>query len=831
VRILVLTNIYPPHFIGGYELGCQRMVEALALAGHEVTVLTSTYGVSGAQVTGRVHRLLTMDSTRQVSLARVIAKETANQAHFRRLCVVQQPDLVFCWNLAGISVSLASLAADLSIPVSYYVFDNWLATLEVDQWFRHCLQLPPLARVVLRMARPSLRFLAPGEPGGLDRAIFSSRYLKRMALAAGKEVAAAPVLHWGVVPEPSEPAQVSAALRIIYVGQIVRLKGVHTVVEAVGILERRYGFPVSLTLVGDAGFCSEYTGELQEIAARYRITSRLHFVGKVPAAEIGPHLRSHGILVFSSTWDEPFGITQLEAMSHGLAVVGTATGGSAEILRDGDNSLVFQREDAEGCARQIARLLADPELFRRLCLGGLRSVREDFNFQLVAREMERLLVAATGAGTPSVATVSAVPLACAVTGQRGLLPQAAVLLHKVLSVVMLGAFVHGYRLVRHLREALARPAAPGADEALLLVALGSAVDLALAEPFFARVRSQSPHAKIVFVVRSSCTSLLEGHPHLDVVLPFDFETVSGWQRMTRGHLRWWRSAFALSRELAVAFDTGVTLGWRNPAEQAASAAVLHAAGARRLLGIRYDGSGVVHQLLGHYIAEGPIRSQLGGGTDACAMGRLADYLGERSTPDDAGAEGGETRSAGTPKIAALLPAATGPVVALAPGCDSSLGQWPLADFAALGRWLREEFDASLVILGTKGDGARCWELQELIGKTDTIVVAGELALHELLDLLPAITLCCGNENASFYAAVQLGTPALGLFGPGPDGRAELSRSGSLVLRANIACSPCNYDCLYSRPVCMASIELANVQAALGNKLAALGFVAVQRQAR
>jgi glycogen synthase len=47
MRVLVLSNFYPPHFIGGYELGCRDVVEGLKARGHDVRVLTSTYKSAG----------------------------------------------------------------------------------------------------------------------------------------------------------------------------------------------------------------------------------------------------------------------------------------------------------------------------------------------------------------------------------------------------------------------------------------------------------------------------------------------------------------------------------------------------------------------------------------------------------------------------------------------------------------------------------------------------------------------------------------------------------------------------------------------------------------
>ena len=42
VRVLVVSNMYPPHHLGGYELSCRDTVERFRGRGHDVAVLTST---------------------------------------------------------------------------------------------------------------------------------------------------------------------------------------------------------------------------------------------------------------------------------------------------------------------------------------------------------------------------------------------------------------------------------------------------------------------------------------------------------------------------------------------------------------------------------------------------------------------------------------------------------------------------------------------------------------------------------------------------------------------------------------------------------------------
>jgi len=47
MRILALTNLFPPHYLGGYELICHMVVKELRARGHDVQILTSDHVLSG----------------------------------------------------------------------------------------------------------------------------------------------------------------------------------------------------------------------------------------------------------------------------------------------------------------------------------------------------------------------------------------------------------------------------------------------------------------------------------------------------------------------------------------------------------------------------------------------------------------------------------------------------------------------------------------------------------------------------------------------------------------------------------------------------------------
>jgi glycosyltransferase involved in cell wall biosynthesis len=123
------------------------------------------------------------------------------------------------------------------------------------------------------------------------------------------------------------------------------------------------------------------------------------FRGRLPRAEIVALYHDHDVLVFPSVWNEPFGITILEAMACGLPVVATGTGGSGEIVRDGENALVFAPGDAAACARQVGRLMEDDALFERVRRNARESVERHFTLERTIEQIEEGLRAAVAAGS------------------------------------------------------------------------------------------------------------------------------------------------------------------------------------------------------------------------------------------------------------------------------------------------------------------------------------------------------------------------------------------------------------------------------------------------
>lgn len=129
------------------------------------------------------------------------------------------------------------------------------------------------------------------------------------------------------------------------------------------------------------------------------LEQHVRFFGKVPQASMPPLMADQDVLIFPSEWQEPFARTVLEAMASGLAVIGTTTGGTPEVLDDGETGLTYAAGDVEALARQIVRVCEDEHLRRQLGLAGQHRVCHAFTFRRMMDHLEGALLATARNGS------------------------------------------------------------------------------------------------------------------------------------------------------------------------------------------------------------------------------------------------------------------------------------------------------------------------------------------------------------------------------------------------------------------------------------------------
>ncbi len=137
---------------------------------------------------------------------------------------------------------------------------------------------------------------------------------------------------------------------------------------------------VDLVFFGDAtgsrGGEPELAARLEARALELGLADRMHLPGYTPrVAEANALLE---VAVVASR-DEAFGLTVIEAMAMGRAVVGSASGAIPEVVEDGVTGLLFPPEDPEALSACLARLLTDPDLAARLGAAARAGVLERFS--------------------------------------------------------------------------------------------------------------------------------------------------------------------------------------------------------------------------------------------------------------------------------------------------------------------------------------------------------------------------------------------------------------------------------------------------------------------
>jgi glycosyltransferase involved in cell wall biosynthesis len=189
-----------------------------------------------------------------------------------------------------------------------------------------------------------------------------------------------------------QPQQVhdDRSLNLLYAGRLISDKGIDTAIEAITKLVFGQGKrDIRLSLAGSGSV--EYENHLRELVNQAGLSEYVTFLGWSPPDEMPELLRKFDVLVLPSIWPEPFSRVVLEGMISSLVVVATQTGGTVEILRDGENGLLFAAGDAEDLAQKIAGLAADPMLRRRLALAGHETVVERFTKTKMMDEIESYL--------------------------------------------------------------------------------------------------------------------------------------------------------------------------------------------------------------------------------------------------------------------------------------------------------------------------------------------------------------------------------------------------------------------------------------------------------
>lgn len=410
MNILVISNLYPPHSIGGYEKRCMQTVDALRERGHTVNVLTSNHTVEGRDSSGEngVYRKLRVHGFYGhpwLPIHQLYKLEKANQQVLLNLLDELKPDLVHVWNMGGITKSLLHTLERDRRPLVYDVSDHWIArSLKGDVWLSWWNEPGSILRKTFRgvsTATGIRKVIDAKVPTAsvstlkFKRIYFCSKYMRGTTAKQGYPVANANVVYCGVEAERfARKSEFAPPRKFLWVGRLAEDKDPMTALK--GFLRARQSCGKALTLdmfgQGDPEFVNQLKAEISRANA-----------GKFVKLKSGSHdemrelYAQYDAYIFSSNWGEPFALTPLEAMAAGLPVIMCPDGGDAELLQDGNNALGFSVGSPSSLAGAIARLLQLADHGQKMSRMARQMVEERFTVEVMTNTIESILKRATGA--------------------------------------------------------------------------------------------------------------------------------------------------------------------------------------------------------------------------------------------------------------------------------------------------------------------------------------------------------------------------------------------------------------------------------------------------
>ncbi|NLN67442.1 MAG: glycosyltransferase family 4 protein [Alcaligenaceae bacterium] len=381
MKILVITNLYPPFYLGGYELGCKNIVDGLAAKGHDVVVLTSPSHVrpsvaheldevSGCPSRDSVLRRLQLRSFQPVNSAvesvRKFVHFESMVSNFTNTCAVLdavkdfRPEVVYLFNLVGVGgLAIVDALNAKGIPWLMHLMDRMPETLQsgIDQ-------------SVL-----SVFNAYGGDLYNKGQIISMTKHLiDEIESLSGFEFTNQIKLVPGWAKTEKEifrrEYSCSGDYRFVTAGAVQPHKGIDVILDASALLKAQGVKNFTVEIYGDGN-----VGHYVDVSKQLNIADAVTFCGSRTQDELSEIYKQSDAFLFP-TWErEPFGFAPVEAAAWGCIPIVTSTCGVAERLIHNVNSLKIERN-----ADSLSSIM------RKFCAGEIDCQRIGFNAQLITRD-------------------------------------------------------------------------------------------------------------------------------------------------------------------------------------------------------------------------------------------------------------------------------------------------------------------------------------------------------------------------------------------------------------------------------------------------------------
>jgi len=185
---------------------------------------------------------------------------------------------------------------------------------------------------------------------------------------------------WNSVEDPLADCALAFAVRVhrpdrrrfVCVGRFAPSKGQDVLLKAMVEVARLYP-DTKLEFIGDGSS----RAECEKLADQLGVAKNCAFAGSLPHAKVLPGMAGAWATVVPSR-SEAFGLVNIESMAVGVPVIGSNTGGIAEVIRDGEDGFLFPPGDHATLARRMLQLIEDERLREQMAASARRRFLQVF---------------------------------------------------------------------------------------------------------------------------------------------------------------------------------------------------------------------------------------------------------------------------------------------------------------------------------------------------------------------------------------------------------------------------------------------------------------------